>query len=330
MDEEALARLYLALATGGLANWDRVEDELLPGPHCLSLARWRTALLREDRTKAEAAHVRDCRYCQQTEAQVRRELWHPSTVQLFWQALGLSGGEDEEDVAYHLQQDRCQRCLRLLTLLEADRLLKGLAEQMRAGVQETSRRLREALESWGILRIPWFQLPNPRAAAASSADEGSFGSFYQLWRERAQGEADLSATLAWGWSKYALEVKTQNAAWNRQLLRYVFEDSDGQPALQGFVLLRPDVNDWFVAVRTFQPQELYDAVHGECRELRVHLVDLQDLTAEDHALVLASARADRQDAEAWAAWRSWAADILSQGDRVSNDLRQLAQQVESL
>lgn len=326
MDEEALARLYLALVTGGLANWDRVEDELLPGPHCLSLARWRTALLREDRTEAEAAHVRDCRYCQKTEAQVRRKFWHPSTVQLFWQALGLSGGEDEEDVAYHLQQDRCQRCLRLLTLLEGDRLLKGLAEQMHAGVQEASRRLRESLESWGILRIPWFQLPNPRAAAASSADEGPFGSFYQLWRETAQGEADLSATLIEG----ALEVKTQNAALNRQLLRYVFEDAEGKPALQGFVLLRPDVNGWFTAVRLLRRQELYDALHGECRELRVHLVDLQDLTAEDHALVLASAKADRQDAEVWAAWRSWAADILSQGDHVSSDLRQLAQQVESL
>ncbi len=127
MDKAALEKLYLALATGGLENWERVQGQLLPTPECLPLARCRDALLREDWTEAEAAHKAGCRYCQKTEARLRTQVWHPGKAQLFWHARRLPAGEDGADVAYHLEQDRCRRCLQLSALLGADRLLGRLA-----------------------------------------------------------------------------------------------------------------------------------------------------------------------------------------------------------
>ncbi|MBI1916661.1 MAG: hypothetical protein HYS12_18290 [Planctomycetes bacterium] len=138
MNEHGLSRLLLGLAS------EDTEPTTMPTPSCLPLPRFRTALLREDWTDAEQRHKAGCDVCRQTEAQARRQVWHPSLLRLFWHARGLV---DDADAARHLQTDACRRCQRLSILLQADRLLARLATRVRQRAGDTATRLGRMLAS---------------------------------------------------------------------------------------------------------------------------------------------------------------------------------------
>lgn len=83
---------------------------------------------------------------------MRSQSWHPSFVQLFQQARGLLD-TSEEDTFYHLQKDSCRRCLRLATLLGADRLLARLVGDLRAGLATATARLGRALATGAVATL---------------------------------------------------------------------------------------------------------------------------------------------------------------------------------
>src|SRR5437763_613203 len=143
MGETGLSQLLLEL----LGNTDTREQEdgaLRPTPSCPPLSRFRTAVLREDWTDAEQRHQATCDVCRQTEAQARRQVWHPSLLRLLWHARGL---HIDPDTARHLQNEGCRSCQRLALLLQADRLLARLAARVRQRVGDTATRLGRMLAS---------------------------------------------------------------------------------------------------------------------------------------------------------------------------------------
>jgi hypothetical protein len=306
------------LADRDWAGWGGQEAALPPTPACPALPRWRRSILSEKWPAEDQPHLRGCSYCRQIVDVLLQRLWHPSTAELFAHVRRGQDAKEEATVAAHLEKDDCQRCRRRLALLRADGGLARLVEQAR-GDRRAAERLKDALLSWGVMRLPSFALRNPRAAPLS-------GHPLELASPRG---SDPAATLVEQQGQYLLEVKTKNAAWNRQILRYQVEDVGGRPAVNGFLLLRADAHGWFAAPRLLEARTLYDAVQGKCQDPRVELLDPQELTTRDHPIVVASARADRHDAAARAAWREWAG-LVGKGEQVADDLRRLAEEVRGL
>jgi hypothetical protein len=126
MDESKLAKLLFQVIH------DEPDDSTLPTPSCPPLPRLRTAVLREDWTRAEEAHKQACTHCQRATVQVQNVVWHPTLAELFGHGRARS-----EDVGYHLERDGCKQCQRLGEALAGNRLLRRLAGE----------RLQQVLES---------------------------------------------------------------------------------------------------------------------------------------------------------------------------------------
>src|SRR4051812_47389482 len=137
MGETGLSQLLLELLEDPDTH-EQGKGLLRPTPSCPPLPRFRSALLREDWTDVEQRHKAGCDVCRRTEAQTRRQVWHPSLLRLFWHVRNLL---DDADAAHHLQNDSCRRCQRVAILLQADRLLARLAARVRQRVADTAPRL---------------------------------------------------------------------------------------------------------------------------------------------------------------------------------------------
>lgn len=78
---------------------------------CPSLARLRDGLLDPTRfSDVEREHVSHCPTCDRAVALMGPQLWHPGRLQL-WK------GSDDRHHRFHLERDRCQRCLTELAFM---------------------------------------------------------------------------------------------------------------------------------------------------------------------------------------------------------------------
>jgi len=78
---------------------------------CLSIGRIYEACLRWDWTEEERRHIRNCAHCHNAFNKVSKQVWHPSSRQLWNYVVKgqLTEGEGL-DIRYHLEEDRCRRC----------------------------------------------------------------------------------------------------------------------------------------------------------------------------------------------------------------------------
>jgi hypothetical protein len=164
-------------------------------------------------------------------------------------------------------------------------------------------------------------LPNPQVAHARTGEPLDVTETSPDERIEVEFVEDKGAMV--------LEVRTKDAALNHQLFGYALRDADGQEAVTGFVVLREDVNDWYAAHVTFDLNELFATLNGQCRDVVVSLVEAEMLTEAEREALLASVERDRDDAEARAAWRAWAGRA-AQSETLPEEARQLIQDVRDV
>jgi len=321
------------LAEEEQAALDRRGLTLGPRSDCPPLSRWRRIVLREIWRLEDRSHLRECSFCRLTVEQMRQDLWHPTAAQLFWHGDRLpDAGEDETGVAYHLDQDDCQRCHRRLALLRGNNPRGFQARKALGGSENAARRLQDCLDRWGVVRLQAFAPRNPWAAAAQSGTPLERTNEFPDAAFLAEGALFLNpeCSLVEDAGRYVLEVKTRNAAWNHQLLRYVFKEAAGRPLLRGFLMVRPDAPGWYTAARSLDPQLIFSAAEGRDLIPEVSVVDIQELTVSEGAALLESIKADQNDAEAYAAWRIWSENLARRSDRLTDDLQRLVELVRGL
>src|SRR5262249_44852910 len=105
MDDGILAKVLRTLSSGA-------DAAAPPNPACPPLPRPRGVVLREDWTEAEVRHAAACAACRRAVQLARAVAWHPPPAALFARARGRPV-DHPEDLTYHLERDRCQRCRRL-------------------------------------------------------------------------------------------------------------------------------------------------------------------------------------------------------------------------
>jgi len=154
--------------------------------NCLPFTRARALVLDPTLwTENERSHLDTCRYCARLIETIERNI-HPSLRALFlWQLKKLSGDEAQV-VQYHLESDRCRRCLRLTQSL----WLQGLVEAVKTGQRTLAQ-----LEALPIVVSNTTPLPAPVPAFAPKLrppfhirSESQDGSLVVTVRETDEGE----------------------------------------------------------------------------------------------------------------------------------------------
>jgi transcriptional regulator with XRE-family HTH domain len=78
---------------------------------CLSIGRIYEASLRWDWTEEERKHISSCAHCRSAFSKVSKQVWHPSSRQLWDYVVRNRLRESERlDIRYHLEEDKCRRC----------------------------------------------------------------------------------------------------------------------------------------------------------------------------------------------------------------------------
>jgi transcriptional regulator with XRE-family HTH domain len=78
---------------------------------CLSIGRIYEASLRWDWTEEERKHINSCARCRSAFSKVSKQVWHPSSRQLWDYVVRNRLRESERlDIRYHLEEDKCRRC----------------------------------------------------------------------------------------------------------------------------------------------------------------------------------------------------------------------------
>jgi transcriptional regulator with XRE-family HTH domain len=78
---------------------------------CLSIGRIYEASLRWDWTEEERKHISSCARCRSAFSKVSKQVWHPSSRQLWDYVVRNRLRESERlDIRYHLEEDKCRRC----------------------------------------------------------------------------------------------------------------------------------------------------------------------------------------------------------------------------
>jgi transcriptional regulator with XRE-family HTH domain len=78
---------------------------------CLSIGRIYEASLRWDWTEEERKHINSCAHCRSAFSKVSKQVWHPSSRQLWDYVVRNRLRESERlDIRYHLEEDKCRRC----------------------------------------------------------------------------------------------------------------------------------------------------------------------------------------------------------------------------
>ena len=96
-----------------------MPETLTPTVDCLSIGRIYEACLRWDWTEEERRHIRNCAHCHNAFNKVSKQVWHPSSRQLWNYVVRgpLTEGEGL-DIRYHLEEDRCRRCTFIAKILQ--------------------------------------------------------------------------------------------------------------------------------------------------------------------------------------------------------------------
>lgn len=293
MTERDLMRLLKAVHT--LDIQEREQRYAQERASCLTPSRIRTALLREDWTEAELEQLRTCRLCQSLRDKIRQRLWFPSLRQLVLYRLGKLTGEEAEAVRLHLERDQCRRSLERLRQIEA---VQGALATL----------------------LQPFALPTSQPAYARTT--APFEITFTAPDQR------LEAQLTEMGDQIVLEVRTKDAQWNHQLFGYTLTDAEGQEAVSGFLVLRPDVNNWYAATVAFPREALATTLKGQCRDVVVSPIAPRMLTAQEQEALLASLERDWADAEAQSAWRAWVEHALQDAE-LPQEARQVLEKIRA-
>lgn len=184
-------------------------------------------------------------------------------------------------MTYHVEPEGCPRCAARLAALEA--------------------------VANGVIHFARLELPNPFAAAAATGPLEAAG------RSR---DGLLEADLVEEERDILLEVRTRDAALSHQLVGYSLRGATERALVQGFLVLRPDVERWYAAHTSFYRGALYARLDGRCEEVLIAPVRPQALGAADRQQLLAAiARLDRASQEAWARWLSGAELLAAEETR---------------
>jgi hypothetical protein len=266
MNDTALQNLFAAVRArlqDGELRRETADDT------CLSFGRARALALDPGRWRdAERAHVTNCRRCQVLVAGMSRLMPHPSLWTLLRSHLGLLSDHDQRALSYHAGPDGCPRCAARLAAIGPVR------------AQAVS--------------FPRFALRNPAAAAAATGplDVSARSSDGRIEAELVEEEKEI-----------LLEVRTRDAGLNHQLVGYTLRGATEQALVQGFLVLRPDVESWFAACRRFEAETLYRGLLGRCEEMLIAAVSVDALSAKERgALLEATSQLDRESRSAWAGW----------------------------
>jgi transcriptional regulator with XRE-family HTH domain len=96
-----------------------VPATLTPTVECLSIGRIYEASLRWDWTEEERKHISSCARCRNAFNKVSKQVWHPSSRQLWDYVIGNWLTESERlDIRYHLEEGRCRRCTIVENILQ--------------------------------------------------------------------------------------------------------------------------------------------------------------------------------------------------------------------
>ncbi|MCS3921314.1 sigma-70 family RNA polymerase sigma factor (plasmid) [Fervidibacter sacchari] len=140
-----------------------LPETLTPTTECLSIGRIYEACLRWDWTEEERKHIRSCVHCRSLFNKVSKQVWHPSSRQLWNYVTRSQLTEDERlDIRYHLEEDRCRRCTFI-----AEKILQPIATIVEFPVllqpylqEEEERIVLKALTLEDVLT--WRELPRRR------------------------------------------------------------------------------------------------------------------------------------------------------------------------
>ena len=255
-------------------------------PECLSFERTRALALDPGRWRAEERrHTATCRRCRRLVASAEVQMPHLSLWTLLRHRLGSTSERERQAIAYHLEEGGCRRC----------------------------RQVAGALAVGTSFRLPPFALPHPAAAGAATGalEVGGRSSDGRLEAELVEEERQI-----------LLEIRSREAALNHQMIAYTLRGA--QQEMQGFLVLRPDVERWYAAQEIFDPELLYSRLQGRCEEVLIAPVGLEALPGVDRELLLAEAGRSRGNAEARAAWAAWAssrADVSEETRRLLDEVR---------
>ena len=297
MNDRKIARLLKALGADAFAEASQVVANAPSSrtPACISLPRFRTALLRRDWTPDERVHVNRCSHCQKTERQFRQDLWHPSLGQLIGYAAKELGDEEAEDVGYHVNTDQCARCKRMLERLQTDDELIELVEELidRHGVGDKT-------HAEAFLPI-------------SAADEllepilaGEHFAGCELEERRFQFDGgELHGVWYYEEGSHWLHVESSKYLAGT-LVYLILHNEQGNRAWERYVMLRPGVERPAGRARVSSPPP-------GSSSLIYYLVDAAKLTTEDVEVLKASFDAAREDEkDAVPSWQTWAKSALGQ------------------
>jgi len=113
-----------------------LPETLTPTTECLSIGRIYEACLRWDWTDEERKHIRSCVHCRSLFNKVSKQVWHPSSRQLWNYVTRSQLKEDERlDIRYHLEEDRCRRCTFI-----AEKILQPIANMLELPIPRTLKR----------------------------------------------------------------------------------------------------------------------------------------------------------------------------------------------
>jgi len=108
---------------------------------CLSIGRIYEASLRWDWTEEERKHISSCARCRSAFSKVSKQVWHPSSRQLWDYVVRNRLTESERlDIRYHLEEDKCRRC----TLI-VEKILQPIATTLGFPVARQPRLEKEAV-----------------------------------------------------------------------------------------------------------------------------------------------------------------------------------------
>jgi hypothetical protein len=263
---------------------------------CLPFARARALTLNPDRWEPEErAHAAGCRRCARLLASFERQMPHLSLWSLVRRQLSRLAEDERRAVAYHLEAGECQHC------------------------RAREDRLRETLDR--IVQFPApLALPDPAFAGAATACLAAGA--------RSSG-GTLEAELFEEEGLIRLEVRTKDAALNHRLVGYALRGTRREDALEGFLVLRPDVEGWLTAHASFDPGEIYFRLRGRCEEVLISPILVDVLSTTEREALLASVMRGREDAAARAEWTAWATEMVQKSDRVSDQAWQLLCEVRA-
>jgi hypothetical protein len=200
--------------------------------------------------------------------------WHPSWAELLWHQLGNPAGEEASKVARHLAENGCPSCRARLSVLEA-----GQA---------------------GIVRVlQVLKLFDPKIVYARTSKDN-------LNVSTRSADHVLESRLVETNDRLVLEARTKEARWQGRLVGYTLHGNEPGAELTGFLVLRPDENDWYAGQVSWDAAEVSRCLGGQIERMLIAPVDEARLTGKEQEVLLASVERSRDEAAAWSAWQAWA------------------------